>query len=52
MEKTGEVGIAFEVAKELISQGIVEYDEELKLSRNYKAGKGNTQVYISLRKKA
>ena len=52
VEKTGEVGIAFEVAKELISQGIVEYDEELKLSRNYKAGKGNTQVYISLRKKA
>ena len=49
--KTGEVGIAFKVAKELVSQGIAEYDEELKLSRNYKAGKGNTQVYISLRKK-
>ena len=49
--KTGEVGIAFKVAKELVSQGIAEYDEELKLSRNYKAGKGNTQVFISLRKK-
>jgi len=49
--KTGEVGIAFKVAKELVSQDIAEYDEELKLSRNYKVGKGNTQVYICLRKK-
>lgn len=49
--KTGEVGIAFKVAKELVSQGIAMYDEELKLGRNYRAGKGSTQVYISLRKK-
>lgn len=49
--KTGEVGIAFKVAKELVSHCIAEYDEELKLSRNFKAGKGGTKVYISLRKK-
>jgi hypothetical protein len=36
--KTGEVGIAFKVAKELVSQGIAIYDEELKLGRNFKEG--------------
>ena len=49
--KTGEVGIAFRVAKELVSQGIALYDEELRLGRNFKAGQGNTQVFISLKKK-
>ena len=45
--KTGEVGIAFRVAKELVSQGIAIYDEELKLGRNFKEGQGKTQVLIS-----
>lgn len=49
--KTGEVGIAFRVAKELIEQGIALYDEELKIGRNFKAGKGKTEIYISLIKK-
>ena len=48
--KTGEVGIAFKVAKKLISKGIASYDEELKLSRDFKT-KGSTKVYISLKKK-
>ena len=49
--KNGEVGLAFRVAKELVSQGIAIYDEELKLGRNFKEGQGNTQVFISLKKK-
>ena len=49
--KTGEVGIAFRVAKELVEQGIALYDEELKLGRNFKDGQGKTKIYISLIKK-
>jgi len=49
--KNSEVGIAFRVAKELVSQGIAMYDEELKIGRNYKEGKGSTQIFISLKKK-
>ena len=49
--KTKEVGIAFKIAKELVAQGIALYDEELKLGRNFKSGKGPTKVYISLKKK-
>lgn len=49
--KREEVGIAFKIAKELVSKGIALYDEELKLGRDYKSGKGSTKVYISLKKK-
>ena len=49
--KPGEVGIAFRVAEKLISQGLALYDEEIKLVRNLKAGKGRTQVIISLKKR-
>lgn len=49
--KTGEVGIAFRVAKKLVEQGIALYDKELKIGRNFKAGKGKTEIYISLIKK-
>ena len=49
--KQGEVGIAFKVAKELVTKGIALYDEELQLSRNFKNGQGNTQVIISLKRK-
>ena len=48
--KPGEVGIAFRVAKELVKKGIACYDEELKLSRNFKEG-GHTKVFISLKKR-
>lgn len=51
LAKTGEVGTAFRIAKELVDQGIALYDEELKLSRNFKNGHGNTKVYISLKRK-
>ena len=47
--KPGEVSIAFRVAKELVKKGIACYDEELKLSRNFKEG-GHTKVFISLKK--
>ena len=43
--------IARKVAKELVTQGIALYDEELQLSRNFKNGQGNTQVIISLKRK-
>ena len=49
--KREEVGMAFKVAKELVEQGIALYDEELKIGRNFKAGKGKTEIYISLKKK-
>ena len=48
--KPGEVSIAFRVAKELVKKGIACYDEELKLSRNFKEG-GHTKVFISLKKR-
>lgn len=49
--KTGEVGIAFKVANELIKKGLAYYDEELKLDRNFKHGQGKTKVIISLKKR-
>ena len=49
--QNGEVGLAFRVAEELVSQGIAMYDEELKLGRNFKEGQGKTKVFISLKKK-
>lgn len=49
--KTGEVGIAFKVASELVKKGIAYYDEELKLDRNFKEGQGKTNVVISLKKR-
>ena len=48
--KREEVGMAFKVAKELVEQGIALYDEELKIGRNFKAGKEKTEIYISLKK--
>ena len=48
--KPEEVSIAFRVAKELVKKGIACYDEELKLSRNFKEG-GHTKVFISLKKR-
>ena len=48
--KPGEVGIAFRVAKELVKKRIAYYDEELKLTRNFKEG-GHTKVFISLKKR-
>ena len=48
--KTGEVGIAFKVVNQLVKEGIAFYDDELKLGRNFKAGKGSTKVFISLKK--
>lgn len=49
--KPVEVGIAFKVANQLIKEGSVIYDEELKLDRNFKEGQGSTKVYISLKKR-
>ena len=48
--KPGEVSVAFKVAKELVKKGIACYDEELKLSRNFKE-RGHTKVLISLKKR-
>ena len=45
------VGFGFTVAKALYDEGVVTYDEELKIKRNFKEGKGKSKVIISLRKK-
>ena len=44
--KSGEVGLAFRVAKELVNQGIAMYDEELKLGRNLKEGQGTSSHFF------
>lgn len=49
--KSEEVSTAFKLAKELVRQGIALYDEELKISRNFKSKNGKTQVNISLKRK-
>ena len=49
--ESGEVCNAFQVAKQLVEKGIALYDEELQLSRNFKAGKGKTKVIISLKRR-
>ena len=48
---TTEVGNAFKIAEELYNKKIATYDEDLKIKRNLKEGKGNTQILISLKRK-
>ena len=47
----GEIPTAFKAAKKLIDGGIALYDEELKIKRNFKAEKGKTKAFISLKKR-
>ena len=47
---TDRVGSAFTVAKVLHDEGIATFDEELKIKRNFKEGKGKTKAFISLKK--
>ena len=47
---TDRVGDAFTAAKVLHDEGIATFDEELKIKRNFKKGKGTTKAFISLKK--
>ena len=47
----GEIPTAFKASKKLIDEGIAQYDEELKIERNFKAEKGKTKAFISLKRR-
>lgn len=45
------VPYAFQVAKELHSEGLSTYDEDLKIERDFKSSKRKTKIYISIKRK-
>lgn len=47
---TDKIGSAFTAAKVLRDKRIATFDEELKIKKNFKEGKGKTKAFISLKK--